>query len=76
LLIDSGYINAKNVRTFGGKNYLIDSLTMDGYQYLEAIKSDTLGKQYKEAAGKVGIEAVKFALPILAEYIKRQLGLS
>ena len=75
LLIEAGYIKANNTSGGSSERYMIERLTFDGYQYLEAIKSNTLWKKYKEAAGKVGIEAVRFALPVLADYVKHQLGL-
>lgn len=74
LLVGNGYINALN--SSGGGNlyvYSLQHLTMDGYEFLDAIKSDTVWNGMKEEAGKIGIQAIKLAIPILTEIVKKKL---
>jgi hypothetical protein len=73
LLIENGYIQAINVSTPGQPfDYFPEYLTLDGYAFLEAIKSDTVWNGMKEEAAKIGKQAIKLALPILFEILTRQ----
>jgi hypothetical protein len=73
LLIDAGYIDAEDARDLDNRfDYMPNHLTLRGYEFLEAIKSDTVWNGMKEEAGKNGIQAIKLALPTLAEIVRRQ----
>ena len=77
LLVDGGYINAIDMRTMTQPfDYMPIHLTLSGYEFYESIKNDTIWNGMKEEAGKIGIQVIKLAIPILAQLLTKQLGLN
>lgn len=77
LLVDNGFIEAIDVRASGDKtSYLLNNLTWNGYDFLGAMKSDTVWNGMKEAAQSMGIQAIKLAFPIIVQLLAKQAGLN
>ena len=49
---------------------------MEGYEFLESMKSDTVWNGMKEAAQSMGIQAIKLAFPIIVQILAKQTGLN
>jgi hypothetical protein len=56
-------------------DYFIERLTYDGHQFIELTKNETIWKKYREIAKSLGIEAIKQAIPIILDVVKKQAGL-
>jgi hypothetical protein len=75
LLLDNAYIKGEESNTLTSVDYTIYRLTYDGHEFLEAIKSDTVWNSFQEKAREMGIQAIKTALPIIANILAKQHGL-
>lgn len=73
LLVEGGYIDAVDVSSMSGVNFIIKRLTFDGHQFL-ALMQD---KHLYEILGKVlkgTINALPVLLPYIQPYIPQLLG--
>lgn len=71
LMLDAGFINANISKAFGGK-YLgaeIISLTWEGHEFLDNIKSDKVWEQVKKSIAKTSKSASLYVFKKLAEKI-------
>jgi hypothetical protein len=75
LLHKAGLIEATDCSSLQGHSWKATSLTWEGHEFIDAIRSDTVWNKTKEfvvaKTGTLTIEAIKAALPIV---LKMMLG--
>lgn len=63
LLYQKGYIDAENLSSFGQYLWVAKSLTMDGHEFLDSIRNETVWNKVlnviREKGGDITIEALK-----------------
>ncbi len=66
LMIDAGLIEGNIISSTGGSAYIINGLTWEGHEFLDAARSESLWKKAKEIVvqrtGSLTIEALKIVL--------------
>lgn len=80
LLLEAGYLDGKATPMGqGNMMVIIERLTWDGHEFLDAARDDTRWEKAKSAISKVGGWSFEIAKPILVELakdaIKTSLGL-
>lgn len=73
LLAQGGYVVGSDQSTMDGNDFLVESLTFSGHEYLDAVRSPKIWRMTKEAAVKVGGSLSMEAVKPLASAILRQL---
>lgn len=76
LLTEEKLIDFTDLVNYYGYNCLILSLSYSGYEFLSALRNDTVWNKVKETSKNIGIEAIKATVPLLISYAKLQLDLS
>ncbi len=76
ILSEAGYIEARDLSTKDGFNWVATSLTWQGHEFLDAARNDTIWQKAKVTLGKklssISMEVLK---SLLTNLTKQQLGL-
>ena len=57
LLVDAGYVNAGKVGALQGTVYLIRGITWEGYEFLDAVRSDNVWSRVQKKLKVIGGQA-------------------
>lgn len=64
LLLDAGLIVADEIRTYDGVTHSIQSMTWNGHDYLDSVRSEDIWSKVQDKLGKIGgtaaLEIVKY----------------
>ena len=73
LLDEAGLIEAIDASTFSGPSYIPQRLTWDGFEFLEAVKNETVWKETKKRMSQLGGFVFELAKPLAIEIAKQYL---
>lgn len=71
-LVDKGLIRLREGQKFpqtGPRAFVIAGITGSGYDYLAAVKDDTMWKKIKETLGKIGLASVPNVISVAAKLL-------
>lgn len=76
LLVESGLIKAKEHKYQSGEptDYLINTITSQGHDFIDIIRQDTTWNNIKEKAYSIGGSTLSVLIDIGKEYLKKQIG--
>jgi len=75
LLLDEGLVEANQMPIKGFVIYDIQRITSHGYDFLDALRDETIWSKTKDTTGKVGGYTIGILMELGKEYIKKQVGL-
>lgn len=77
LLVESDFIRAKEYKYLSGEptDYLINTITSQGQDFVDTIRQDTTWNKIKEKASKIRDFTLSLLIDIGKEYLKKQIGL-
>jgi hypothetical protein len=76
LLVESDFIRAKEHKYYGDEptDYLINTITSQGQDFIDTIRQDTTWNKIKEKASKIRDFTLSLLIDIGKEYLKKQIG--
>jgi hypothetical protein len=76
LLVESDFIKAKEYKYQSGEptDYLINTITSQGQDFIDTIRLDTTWNKIKEKASKIRDFTLSLLIDIGKEYLKKQIG--
>lgn len=76
LLVEGGLIKAKEYKYQSGEptDYLINTITSQGHDFIDTIRQNTTWNQIKEKAHEIGGFSISLLIDIGKEYLKKQIG--
>ena len=76
LLVENDFIKAKEYKYQSGEptDYLINTITSQGQDFIDTIRQDTTWNKIKEKAYSVGGFTLPLLMDIGKEYLKKQFG--
>ena len=77
LLVESDFLKAKEYKYLSGEptNYLINTITSQGQDFIDTIREDTTWNKIKEKASSIGGFTLPLLVDIGTEYLKKQIGI-
>lgn len=78
MLVDAGFIEATIPKTLAGitPDFIVHKINWEGYEFLDNARNDTVWKQFKSEAKKIGSSmSMAVANSLLIAAAKAQLGL-
>lgn len=76
LLVESGLVKAKEQKYQSGEptDYLINTVTSQGHDFIDIIRQDTTWNNIKEKAYSIGDSSLSVLIDIGKKYLKKQIG--
>lgn len=76
LLVESDLIRAKEYKYLSGEptDYIINTVTSQGQDFIDTIRQDTTWNKIKEKASKIRDFTLSLLIDIGKEYLKKQIG--
>lgn len=77
LLVECGFLKAKEYKYISGEptDYLINTITSQGQDFIDTIRQDTTWNKIKEKASSIGGFTLPLLVDIGTEYLKKQIGI-
>ena len=77
LLVESDFLKAKEYKYLSGEptDYLINTITSQGQDFIDTIREDTTWNKIKEKASSIGGFTLPLLVDIGTEYLKKQIGI-
>ena len=77
LLVESDFLKAKEYKYLRGEptDYLINTITSQGQDFIDTIRQDTTWNKIKEKASSIGGFTLPLLVDIGTEYLKKQIGI-
>ena len=77
LLVESDFLKAKEYKYLSGEptDYLINTITSQGQDFIDTIRDDTTWNKIKEKASSIGGFTLPLLVDIGTEYLKKQIGI-
>ena len=77
LLVENDFIKAKEYKYQSGEptDYLINTITSQGQDFIDTIRQDTTWNKIKEKASSLGGFTLPLLVDIGTEYLKKQIGI-
>ena len=77
LLVESDFLKAKEYKYLSGEptDYLINTITSQGQDFIDTIRQDTTWNKIKEKASSLGGFTLPLLVDIGTEYLKKQIGI-
>ena len=77
LLVENDFIKAKEYRHQSGEptDYLINTITSQGQDFIDTIRQDITWNKIKEKASNIGGFTLSLLVDIGKEYLKKQIGI-
>lgn len=75
-LLDGQYILGKRLATMDGDIYLIKSISFNGHQFLNTVRSPEIWRQTKSITSKVESVTIEILSQVATNLISKQLGLN
>jgi hypothetical protein len=70
LLYENGYLDANDASAGNHNQYILNNLTLAGYELLNLMRNDTIGKKIKKQISELGLKA----FPILLQTAIKIIG--
>ena len=77
LLVENDFIKAKEYKYQSGEptDYLINTITSQGQDFIDTIRQDTTWNKIKEKTSNIGGFTLSLLVDIGKEYLKKQIGI-
>ena len=77
LLVENDFIKAKEYKHQSGEpaDYLINTITSQGQDFIDTIRQDITWNKIKEKASNIGGFTLSLLVDIGKEYLKKQIGI-
>ena len=77
LLVENDFIKAKEYRHQSGEptDYLINTITSQGQDFIDTIRQDTTWNKIKEKVSNIGGYSLSLFIDIGKEYLKKQISI-